>query len=214
MKDGLNELAKALVLAQAELKNPALDASNPHFRSKFASLAAIRNAVIPIMNRHGIFVTHKQGVTERGVRTSVVALHTSGEWVEFDPLDLPVAKDDAQGFGSACTYGRRYTLQAFAGIVGDDDDDGNAAAEAKPEPGSKRLVEQPEDPATGIADRFIKAANIGLEAPIWEIYEEVRVDHDVFLRVWSLIPSAERRIIKETIDKMKAEKNTPIQGAN
>jgi hypothetical protein len=124
--------------AQKEMQNPVFDAANPHFKSKFASLAAVRNAVIPCFARHGIAVAQDVTSVEAGVSCVTILMHESGQEKSFGPLILPVAKNDAQGFGSASTYARRYTLQSVAGVVGDDDDDGNAATSAstaqKPKP--------------------------------------------------------------------------------
>jgi hypothetical protein len=122
------ELAKALVKAQSEMKNPAFDTTNPHFKNRFASLAAVRNAVIPVFNKHGVFVTQDVTTVEGGISCTTVLMHESGQFVEFGPLMMPATKADAQGLGSATTYCKRYQLQAVSGVVGDDDDDGNAAA--------------------------------------------------------------------------------------
>lgn len=135
-----NEISKAFAAAQAEIKNPAFDAANPHFNSKFASLAAIRNAVVPAFAKHGLSVMQEitpgalplsadpaeNGIP--GVNVLTIVQHQSGQWFEFGPTFMPVSKDNAQGFGSASTYARRYALQAVAAIVGDEDDDGNAAS--------------------------------------------------------------------------------------
>jgi hypothetical protein len=43
---------------------------------------------------------------------------------------LPVSKQDAQGYGSAMTYARRYGWMAVTGIA-PEDDDGNAAVRGK-----------------------------------------------------------------------------------
>jgi len=59
-------------------------------------------------------------------------LHSSGEWIE-GRMTLPVSKADAQGYGSALTYARRYGLCAAVGIA-PEDDDGNAASAAAPPP--------------------------------------------------------------------------------
>jgi len=50
-------LYQALSAAQAEMRNPTFDKVNPHFKSKFASLAAVRDAVVPVLARHGIAMT-------------------------------------------------------------------------------------------------------------------------------------------------------------
>lgn len=124
----IGELSKDLAQAQTELKNPGLDSTNPHFKSKFASLANIRNTVTAVFAKHGIAVIQSLSSDEKAVSCSTMLLHKSGQWIESDAIRVPAAKPDAQGFGSASTYARRYSLAAFANVVGDDDDDGNAAS--------------------------------------------------------------------------------------
>lgn len=135
----INELAKALAAAQAEMKNPPLDGTNPHFHSRFATLAAVRDTVLPVLSRHGLSVIQSAGSSDRGPTLTTLLLHASGQWVETDALTLPASKQDAQGYGSALTYGRRYSLMALAGVVGDDDDDGEAASKPVPaKPGKQQ----------------------------------------------------------------------------
>lgn len=123
-----NELFAALAKAQAEMSNPGFDSTNPHFRNKFASLAAVRNAVVPVLAKHGISMSQDLQSVEGGVACTTTLRHGSGFAISFGPLVLPVSKNDAQGFGSAATYARRYSLMAVAGVVGDSDDDANAAS--------------------------------------------------------------------------------------
>ena len=164
-----NEISKAFAAAQAEIKNPAFDSSNPHFNSKFASLAAIRNAVVPVFAKHGLSVMQEitpgalavsadpaeNGIP--GVNVLTIVQHESGQWFEFGPTFMPTSKDNAQGFGSASTYARRYALQAVAAIVGDEDDDGNAASEPSGSraPRQQKIVKQ--KPKVEIDDLTIKA---------------------------------------------------------
>lgn len=123
------KLFSALAKAQAEMQNPAFDSTNPHFRSKFASLAAVRKAVIPVLAKHGIAVCQDLTTTnDNRIGCTTILAHESGEMLRFGPLYMPATKPDAQGFGSAATYARRYSLQSVAGVVGDDDDDANAAS--------------------------------------------------------------------------------------
>lgn len=126
----INELATALSKAQAEMSNPVVDSVNPHFRNKYVSLAAVRNAVIPVMAKHGLSVVQSLTCGEKSVRCSTLIMHSSGQWWESEQLEIPVTKVDPQGFGSACTYARRYTLMAVAGVSGDEDDDANVASKA------------------------------------------------------------------------------------
>src|SRR6267142_3894487 len=115
----LGLIAGALAKAQSEMANPAFDTVNPHFRNRFASLAAVRNAVVPVMAKHGIFVAQDLVSHEGLVSCTTILTHSSGQQMRFGPLVLPVAKNDAQGFGSAATYCRRYSLMAVACVVGD-----------------------------------------------------------------------------------------------
>lgn len=71
-----------------------------------------------------------------GVEIETTLLHTSGEFM-CDVLWVPCGKNDAQGLGSAITYGRRYALMAVAGVAPVDDDGNAAVASHKPgTPGS------------------------------------------------------------------------------
>ncbi len=135
--DQCDAISKALAAAQAEMKNPSFDSTNPHFRNKFASLAAIRNAVVPVFAKHGLSVMQELTSVEDGVACLTIVQHESGQWLEFGPFVMPVSKSDAQGFGSASTYCKRYSLQSVAAIVGDEDDDGNEAAAKPPQKAPK-----------------------------------------------------------------------------
>jgi len=114
---------------------PALKtSSNPHFRSRYADLSACVEAVIDALNDNGIALIQKTYECKDGVMVETIFVHESGEVMEGGILHVPAVKHDAQGFGSALTYARRYSLQAACGIA-PEDDDGNAASrrlEAKP----------------------------------------------------------------------------------
>lgn len=123
----IDSLAAALVAAQLEVQNPPLDATNPHFKSKFASLPAVRNAIVPVFAKHGLAITQDLRTTERGIACTTILMHKSGQTKAYGPLEMPATKLDAQGLGSAATYARRYALLAVAGVAGEEDDDGSAA---------------------------------------------------------------------------------------
>ena len=125
--DSIKELVAALAKAQGEMNNPKFDSTNPHFRSKYASLASVRNAVIPVLSKHGIAMVQELTTTTLGVSCAVVLMHASGESISFDPLYVPAMKQDAQGLVAAATYAKRTTMQSAVCVVGEEDDDGNAA---------------------------------------------------------------------------------------
>ena len=134
MKTKHTTLAAALCAAQAEMKNPPLNAVNPHFRNRYANLAAVRDAVITPLNAHGVTVLQNVVPIEGGIGIETLVWHESAtEPVKYGPLPMPASKQDAQGYGSAITYGCRYALCALFGVVGEDDDDGEAAVKVKVE---------------------------------------------------------------------------------
>jgi hypothetical protein len=89
---------------------------------------------------NGLVVLQDVTLGEHGVSVTTRLVHVSGQWVEFGPLTVPLTKRDAQGVGSATSYGRRYALLAALGIVAEEDDDGNAASAPSPPPSVTRKV--------------------------------------------------------------------------
>jgi hypothetical protein len=123
------KLAAALCKAQAAMGGAKKDSTNPHFKNAYADLASIWDAVRKPLTDNGLAVVQFPRTTRNGVEVETMLVHASGEYMT-DVLWLPVLKMDAQGVGSAITYGRRYALMSVTGIAPVDDDDGNAAAEA------------------------------------------------------------------------------------
>jgi hypothetical protein len=122
----MKNLATALVKAQKAF-GPALKTStNPHFKSRYADLAACVEAVIDALNDNGIALIQKNYDCTNGVMIETMFIHESGEMLECGILHVPANKQDAQGYGSALTYARRYSLMAACGIA-PEDDDGNTA---------------------------------------------------------------------------------------
>jgi hypothetical protein len=126
--ENINELAKALAAAQGEIKNAHLNKTNPHFKSRYADLAAIRDAVMPALAKNQIAVFQGTGIGVESQRLclSTRLVHSSGQWVE---INYPLLDDPTkpQIMGSALTYARRYSLAAICGIAAEEDDDANAA---------------------------------------------------------------------------------------
>ena len=118
---------QAFVKAQKAF-GPALKTStNPHFRSRYADLSACVEAVIDALNNNGIGLVQVTHPCESGVSIETVLVHESGQTMTSGVLHVPASKQDAQGYGSALTYARRYSLMAICGIA-PEDDDGNRAS--------------------------------------------------------------------------------------
>lgn len=110
---------------------PALkDKTNPAFRSKYADLGACLEAVEDALLANGIAMLQQTFDDSTGVTVETVFLHESGEELRGGKLHVPASKQDPQGYGSALTYARRYSLMTACGIA-PEDDDGNAASNSK-----------------------------------------------------------------------------------
>lgn len=122
--DSIKAISTALVAFHKEVGKIAKDAKNPFFKSKYASLSGILDAISePLVNNGLSIVQFPEGDT--GLTTRLV--HTSGEWMESTYAMKPV-KDTPQDRGSAITYQRRYAVGAILSLNIDEDDDGNGAS--------------------------------------------------------------------------------------
>ena len=118
------EITKALLGFHSEVEKISKDASNPFFKSSYASLSNILDSIKqPLAKNKLTFVQFPEGAN--GLTTRL--MHESGEWMETTYIMTP-AKNDPQGLGSAITYQRRYSLGAVLGLNVSEDDDGNAAS--------------------------------------------------------------------------------------
>lgn len=131
----------ALVKALAEIGGATKDKLNPHFKSKYADLASVVDAIKPVLAKHGLGFTQHCQPAEDGVSIETVVRHEGGDQESLGTLYLPANKRDAQGFGSALTYARRYALMTAFGVPAEDDD-GNAAT---PPPERKTITDSQRD---------------------------------------------------------------------
>lgn len=155
----MKQIATALVKAQKAF-GPALKTStNPHFRSRYADLSACVEAVIEGLNGAGIALIQRTSEDTTGVTVETVFIHESGEMLECGKLHVPASKQDPQGYGSALTYARRYSLMAACGIA-PEDDDGNAATR-------KTAVPTPD-----ITDHLLAIEGSGSSEELAKIYKD------------------------------------------
>lgn len=140
--ESIAKLALDIVAAQNELRNPVKDSVNPFFKSRYADLAAVRDAVVPVLAKFGLAVVQMPSVLDGAPALTSTLIHKSGEWMASTML-LNAVKSDPQGMGSAITYARRYALQAIAGVTAEDDDDGNAGSHPPRQQGGHATNELP-----------------------------------------------------------------------
>jgi hypothetical protein len=124
----MKEIYQALVKAQSQIRIAIKDSNNPHFRSKYADLASVWDAIRDALHKNGLAVLQLSDVDASGVPVLLTRIiHESGQHVEGRyPI---VCKDpqDPQKMVAATTYARRASLSAALGVIADDDD-GNTAA--------------------------------------------------------------------------------------
>ena len=152
--ENCTDLFTALIKAQSQMGSAVKDAKNPHFRSRYASLAAVIDAVIPVLNANGVGVLQLPSIEGSEVQLTTILMHSSGQRLS-STVGAPMAKkQDAQAVGSAITYLRRYSLQAIMGLPVEDDD-GNAASRRQPQ---RRQV--PEKSVPTVADKAFAAVRL------------------------------------------------------
>lgn len=128
--ESIKELASALAKAQASMENASKDKDNPFFKSKYANLESVVGVIRPAIEPHGLSFIQVCHDWDVGAKVETIILHESGEWLSCGVMSAPAMKADAQGFGSALTYARRYSLSA-AFDVATEDDDGRSASKRK-----------------------------------------------------------------------------------
>lgn len=144
------QLAKALAAAQGEMKNAAYNRTNPHFKSKYADLASVRDATIPALSKHGISIAQRFAIRDDRFVLVTEMAHQSGEKIVSE-YPLPTGGTEQQR-GSAITYARRYSWAALCGIASDEDDDGEAATKATNGNGAKPHGMKAEPPKYKLGD--------------------------------------------------------------
>lgn len=134
----ITKLMGAMLAVQGAVDGVTKDSNNPAFRSKYASLESVVDTIRPHCQKHGLVVMQSPGgiFNESGDRPTIevdtLIVHAeSGEWIRSG-MQLPLAKLDPQGAGSAITYGERYSLMALFNLPPVDDDASAASATEKP----------------------------------------------------------------------------------
>ena len=167
----IDQLAAALVAAQAEFSAVPKTAENPFFHSKYADLASVVKAAQPILAKHGLAVSQHPTVVDGEPSLTTYLLHSSGQSLQ-STMRLCAAKSDPQGQGAAITYARRFAYQAVLGLVADDDDDGNKATQAK----QAAPKQTPADTARANLAKLLKAKKIDMAAAAKRFNDDYGVD--------------------------------------
>jgi hypothetical protein len=203
----MKNIASALVKAQRQF-GPALKTNtNPHFRSKYADLSACVEAVMDGLNANGIALIQATHECDSGVIVETLFVHESGEQLSAGKLHVPATKADAQGYGSALTYARRYSLMAACGIA-PEDDDGNAASRkgavaasfrSSPTMGAMEDVDDPDKVLylQMLGTKISAMVQKGNVAEAWMKLQSEKFDDTDATALWSLLDSKVRTALKK-----------------
>jgi hypothetical protein len=121
-------LLRIIFEIQQEVGFIGKDSTNPHFKSKYASLEDIWSTLKPVFAKHRVVVSQVPGAIKEGaieLITQIIHVDT-GEFLLAVGY-MPMGKEGPQAAGSAITYARRYFLCPLLGIVAGEDDDAEAA---------------------------------------------------------------------------------------
>lgn len=134
----LGALGAALAKAQGAMGNAVKKKNNPHYKSKYADLAAVWDVCRAPLAANALAVIQRVATRRDMVVIRTKLIHASNEWIE-EELEVPLAQRTAQGVAAAATYGRRVGLSAMVGVAPEDeDDDGNEASGITPKEEGKR----------------------------------------------------------------------------
>jgi hypothetical protein len=226
----MKQIAAALVKAQKGFSPALKSADNPFFKSKYADLGACVDAVLDSLHSNGIALVQNCHESETGVIVETMFIHESGETLSTGKLHVPATKHDAQGYGSALTYARRYSLMAACGIA-PEDDDGNAAAKAtekkgKTNPAKNVLGKKPytigdgitiskerEGELEGIIAKTLKWCSEQKWADALLEMDNNAQDNEEKLFMWSFLDSSQRSAVTKEVAAQKAKYMQTNEGA-
>lgn len=122
MENITKELVDGLIKAQAEIEHATKDGENPYFTSSYATLEQVISTVKPTLTKHGLMFQQISHERDGGACVETLLLGHGGV-LGTGPVFIAASKKDAQAFGSAMTYAKRYSLSLACGI-GHQKDDG------------------------------------------------------------------------------------------
>jgi hypothetical protein len=159
MSESIKELSAAMAKAFGEITGADKDkeVKTNTMRYKYATLSSIVDAIKPAITKYGIWFYQQIHTVQGCAAVETVIVHSSGESLHCGIVSVPLAKNDAQGYGSGLTYAKKYSLSSAFGVAPEDEDDDGEAACAPPkkhEPVPNVLVKKPvqaiEDPTVRV----------------------------------------------------------------
>ena len=171
--ESINKIAAALSKAQGEMAGANKAQNNPFYKSKYSDLSEVMAAIrSPFANNNLAFVQGAE-FDENRIAVTTKIMHSSGQWIEATTT-LPPTKNDAQGYGSAITYAKRYGLQALAGVPSIDDDANAAVTHAAPHKSAPAMP-------TPIKDRTIELKACTTKEQLFTLWKSMnKAEHEKY----------------------------------
>ena len=209
MTEKQTSMTEALCAVRPHIRNARLDKTNPHFKSKYASLAAVLEAIAPFAD-YGIAVNETTGYDAEGRFVLTTQLSHKGEKVV---CVFPLPENlDSQKMGSALTYARKFSLSTLCGISGDEDDDGEAnrgakGAHKKP-PVKKAIIHDAVEPSQRAMDfmEAIRGCKSTEDLKAWANIPAVKSD-------LKGMPDVQAALVRETYVTRQTELTEDLSGA-
>lgn len=137
-KDAEREFNMAFLAAQSDIRPIFKDANNPQTKARYAKLEKINEAIMPILQRHGLAISFGSDTPESMVSTHVrvtVKIYHANGYSEMRKIDAPLDgagakgtsnKTGVQAMGSSITYAQRYALKMIFNLsfTNEEDNDG------------------------------------------------------------------------------------------
>jgi hypothetical protein len=127
----VNEVYSKLIEAKKQFGKALKNANNPHFKSRYADLQSVLDAISEAFQDKGLFVSQNGESIDGKPYLRTLVFDANGDSIDFGIMPVKTIKDDAQAFGSGLTYARRYALMSAFGLA-PEDDDGQLASIASP----------------------------------------------------------------------------------
>jgi len=176
--ENINELLSALTKFQG--MEPRIENTKKAHKYKYAPLEIVINTIRPMLGEHGLGFQQYVILSddEKKVYISTIIFHESGQYIEYEPIAIPIDYDQksvnaSQAVGVAITYARRYALSAILGINSEDDTDGKAPGDnGKPgkKPNKKPKNKQPKTPLDKLRNYY--KADPKVRARLDEVIEQ------------------------------------------
>jgi hypothetical protein len=198
-------LHSAMALAFAEIESATKSATGQvgQQKYKYADLTGVIEAIKPALIKHNLFFTQHPAPHDKGVQIETILHHAGGESVSLGTLFVPASKQDAQGFGSAMTYARRYALQTAFGVPVEDDD-GNAAVKATENASKAQFISNSD---LELVMKLCEAVGDNQPAAIMKGYAVKRLSELPAEKAAAVIA----RLNEKLADKAKAETNAKAE---